>query len=219
MNGPSSTELSATLDFLTDAAHLLATTAPETSAFLMSQRGNLMFENELPQSDVQRQHVCSCCGHIMIPGHGSTLKFEHQKAVRKRLRAGQKFTKTPVQTKQQIQESRKGPVKRITCGHCTRQTEIKFPAPAPISRRSINLKTQPQQQAPKTTTGLKPNAAPTLGSLTALSAQKPTPSSSANSKKRAKSRKAGLQALLDQSNASKSSRPGLGLSLADFMQK
>ncbi|KAJ4416396.1 hypothetical protein N0V85_002290 [Neurospora sp. IMI 360204] len=218
MNGPSSTELSATLDFLTDAAHLLATTAPETSAFLMNQRGSLMFENELPQSDVQRQHVCSCCGHIMIPGHGSTLKFEHQKAVRKRLRAGQKFTKTPVQTKQQNQESRKGPVKRITCGRCKRQTEIKSPAPAPISRRSINLKTQPQQQAPKTTTtttGLKPNAAPTLG----LSAQKPTPSSSANSKKRAKSRKAGLQALLDQSNASKSSRPGLGLSLADFMQK
>ncbi|KAH7636175.1 hypothetical protein B0T09DRAFT_34060 [Sordaria sp. MPI-SDFR-AT-0083] len=223
MNGPSSTELSATLDFLTDAAHLLATTAPETSAYLMNQRGNLMFENELPpQSDVHRQHVCRCCGHIMIPGQGSTLKFEHQKAVRKRAKAGQKFTKTPVQTKRQIHlpEPRKGPVKRITCGHCKKQTEIKFPAPAPISRRSINLKTQPQQQAPKTTaTGLKPNGAPTLGSLAGLSAQKPTPSSSANSKKRAKSRKAGLQALLDQSNASKSSRPGRGLSLADFMQK
>lgn len=220
MNGPSSTQLSATLDFLTDAAHLLATTAPETSAFLMNQRGNLMFENELPQSDVHRQHVCSCCGHIMIPGHGSLLKFEHQKAVRKRLRAGQQFTKTPVQTKQQDQESRKGPVKRITCGYCTRKTEIKFPAPAPVSRRSINLKTQPQQQASKTAaTGLKPSAAPTLGSLAGLSAHKPTPSSSANSKKRAKSRKAGLQALLDQSNASKASRPGLGLSLADFMQK
>ncbi|KAK1777015.1 hypothetical protein QBC45DRAFT_201294 [Copromyces sp. CBS 386.78] len=222
MNGPSSTELSATLDFLTDAAHLLATTAPETSAFLMNQRGNLMFENELPQSDVQRQHVCSCCGHIMIPGQGSTLKFEHQKAVRKRTKAGQKFTKTPVQTKRQIHlpEPRKGPVKRITCGHCKKQTEIKFPAPPPISRRSINLRTQLQQQAPKTTaTGLKPNAAPTLGSLAGLSAQKPTPSSSANSKKRAKSRKAGLQALLDQSNSSKASRPGLGLSLADFRQK
>ncbi|KAL0471031.1 hypothetical protein QR685DRAFT_272274 [Neurospora intermedia] len=223
MNGPSSTQLSATLDFLTDAAHLLATTAPETSAFLMNQRGNLMFENELPQSDVHRQHVCSCCGHIMISGHGSTLKFEHQKAVRKRLRAGQKFSKTPVQTKQKDQESRKGPVKRITCGHCTRKTEIKFPAPAPVSRRSINLKTHPQQQqqqAPKTAaTGPKPSAAPTLGSLAGLSAHKPAPSSSANSKKRAKSRKAGLQALLDQSNASKGSRPGLGLSLADFMQK
>ncbi|KAK3952190.1 hypothetical protein QBC32DRAFT_147041 [Pseudoneurospora amorphoporcata] len=228
MNGPSSTELSATLDFLTDAAHLLATTAPETSAFLMNQRGNLMFENELSQSDVQRQHVCSCCGHIMIPGQGSTLKFEHQKAVRKRTKAGQKFIKTPVQTKRQIHlpEPRKGPVKRITCGHCEKQTEIKFPAPPPISRRSINLRTQlqqqqQQQQAPKTTaTGLKPNTAPILGSLGGLSAQKPTSSSSANSKKRAKSRKAGLQALLDQSsNSSKASRPGLGLSLADFMQK
>ncbi|KAK3397012.1 hypothetical protein B0T20DRAFT_247247 [Sordaria brevicollis] len=220
-------ELSRALDHLTDAAHLLATTAPETSAFLMSQRGNLMFENDIPGSDVQRQHVCSCCGHIMIPGQGSTLKFEHQKGVRKRARAGQKFTKTPAQTKQQqTRETRKGPIKRITCGHCKKHTEIKFPAPAPISRRSLNLVTQPQQQAPKTTTttttGPKPNTAPTLGSLGGLSAQKPaTPSgtASANSKKRAKSRKAGLQALLDQSNASKSARPGLGLSLADFMQK
>lgn len=216
-------QLSRTLDHLTDAAHLLATTAPETSAFLMNQRGNLMFENDIPESDVQRQHVCSCCGHIMIPGQGSTLKFEHQKGVRKRARAGQKFTKTPVQPKKQAQETRKGPIKRITCGHCKKHTEIKFPAPAPISRRSLNLETQPQSQAPKTTTttttGLQPNSAPTLGSLAGLSTQKPAPSSSANSKKRAKSRKAGLQALLDQSNASKAARPGLGLSLADFMQK
>lgn len=197
----SSTGLTTTLDFLTDAGHLLATTAPEISAYLMNQRGNLLLENKIPQSDVQRQHVCSCCGHIMVPGDGSVLKIEHKKALEKK---GSRSVKS-LKPKSPTPCSTSGPTKVLTCGHCDRFTKINLPAPAPISRRKIKKEDRPkasmQAQPPQ-------DLAP-LQKVTA----------NANSKKRAKSRKAGLQALLDQKNASQPSRPGLGLSLADFMKK
>ncbi|KAK3315088.1 hypothetical protein B0H66DRAFT_333153 [Apodospora peruviana] len=197
----SSTELTSTLDFLTDAGHLLATTAPEVSAFLMSRRNNILFENELPQS--QRQHVCTCCGHIMIMGQGSSLKVEHRKAMQRnpRLSKGKEH--------QSDTSPRSGPAKMITCGHCGRLTKTKLPAPAPISRRKIKAQEPinsaiPKQQLPGM--AQTPQEAPSQKA-----------NSNANSKKRAKSRKAGLQALLDQNNATQGTRPGLSLSL--FMKK
>ncbi|KAK3320910.1 hypothetical protein B0T19DRAFT_252548 [Cercophora scortea] len=203
-----SVDISPTLNFLTDAGHLLATTAPEISAFLMIQRNNLMFENELPPpSDFQRQHVCTCCGHIMILGHGSslTIKPKHAAARRKNHRSAQH--RRVKETREATPSS--GPTKQFACGPCGRLTEIKLPAPSRISRRKA--KTQKAAQATGATTGTAPttSAAPVAPSSLAQSAN-------ASSKKRAKSRKAGLQALLEQKNASRS---GFGLSLSDFMQK
>lgn len=195
-------EQTATLSFLTDAAHLLATTAPETSAYLMSRRNDLMFEHEIPLPDKQRQHVCSCCGHIMLPGKGSRLQ------VKSEIRPSRKNKSRP--TGSTGGGPNPGPTKALTCGHCGRLTNVKLPAPAPISRRKVKVE--------KATKG-----SGSLGSSTTAQVQEPASqktSSNASSKKRAKSRKAGLQALLDQSNASRNSRPGgLGLSLADFMAK
>ncbi|KAK0634631.1 hypothetical protein B0T17DRAFT_502265 [Bombardia bombarda] len=213
----SSADLSRTLDFLTDAGHLLATTAPETSAFLMRQRNNLMFENELPPpSDVHKQHVCNCCGHIMILGQGSSLKIEHKKAIQRKARsAGAHGAQRSKETRDVLLRSGSGsgsgPTKRLGCGHCGRLTGIKLPAPAPISRRKVRT-----QKADQTTT------APGLPAATQASISNDAPSQKANanasSKKRAKSRKAGLQALL-QANATRGSGSGLGLSLADFREK
>jgi hypothetical protein len=107
-----------------------------------------------------------------------------------------------------------GPTKAITCGHCGRLTNIKLPAPAPISRRKVKV-----EKVTKTLGAFGPS---TTGQAQAQAQETASQkaSSNANSKKRAKSRKAGLQALLDQSSASRNSRPGgLGLSLADFMAK
>ncbi|RDA89046.1 hypothetical protein CP533_2360 [Ophiocordyceps camponoti-saundersi (nom. inval.)] len=66
-----SDQLAAKVDFLTDAAHLLRGSAPETSAHLMRHRSDLMSLAGVPQPQLQRQHVCSACGHIMIPGKGA----------------------------------------------------------------------------------------------------------------------------------------------------
>jgi len=213
-----SADASLTLDFLTDAGHLLAETAPETSAFLMAQRSNLMFEYDLPVSDIQRQHVCTCCGHIMLLGQGSTLKILHRKALTKKERAARQLAAKSRQRQQP--DARPGITKQITCGHCKRLTEVKFPAPEPVQRRKVKKAAKGGSVAP--TAGTASGPATTSSSLSqapsqGADSQKPG-AASANSKKRAKSRKAGLQALLDQAK-NKSSRPGLGLSLADFMQK
>ncbi|KAL2130532.1 hypothetical protein VTI74DRAFT_6273 [Chaetomium olivicolor] len=203
-----SSELMASLRFLTDAGHLLATTAPETSAYLMSRRNNLMFEHEMPLSDKQRQHVCTCCGHIMLLGQASELYVRPGERKTTRKRRSKRATKGKGGEALRLPRS-SGPTKAISCGHCGRVTEVKLPTPAPIPRRKavVNLEKLAKRSVPGASSSLSntPHEMPS---------QKP--SASASSKKRAKSRKAGLQALLNQSNASK---PGLGLSLADFMAK
>lgn len=196
-----SSDLAATLRFLTDAGHILATAAPETSAYLLSQRNGLMFEHEMPLSDKQREHVCTCCGHIMLPGQGSNLRFKQK------TRANRE--PCPARRSKLKEKPPSGPTKTVHCGHCSRTTEIRLPPPDPIPRRSV-----------KAQSVSKP---PPLGSGSSLpqTPQEALPqktSANASSKKRAKTRKAGLQALLDQSNAARNT-PGLGLSLADFMEK
>ncbi|KAI0837433.1 hypothetical protein F5Y06DRAFT_297762 [Hypoxylon sp. FL0890] len=192
------------LGFLTDAAHLLMKTAPETSAYLMSQRNSLMLHNDLEQSDMQRQHVCGACGHIMTPGQGGELKIETNKAIRRK-----KLGKRNSVSSRSLGEKKVSTVgccKRINCGMCGRYTEIPIPPPAPMSRRRLA-----KSKKPLTLGGARSNAFMPPPEPTKVSAN-------ASSKKRAKSRKQGLQALLQQAQASKSQN-GLGLSLNDFMLK
>ncbi|KAI6092961.1 hypothetical protein F4821DRAFT_113744 [Hypoxylon rubiginosum] len=188
------------LSFLTDAAHLLIKTAPETSAYLMGRRNALMFNNNLEQSDVQKQHVCNACGHIMIPGQGAELKLESDKTVRKR---GQKKTSTSKKMGEKNNLA-VGYRKRVTCGLCNRYTDMQVPPAAPISRRRP---IKPLQSAAS-----RPNAA-------VLPTESSKVSANASSKKRAKNRKQGLQALLQQAQSASKPQSGLGLSLSDFMMK
>lgn len=202
-------EPTAALRFLTDAGHLLATSAPETSAYLMSRRNDLMFAHEIPQSDRQRQHVCSCCGHIMLYGQGSSLEINPGKKANRVSRSARRWKGSDAKTLRP--EPRSGPTKIMTCGHCGRQTKLTLPPPAPISRRKARGQTGPRVSGP--------GEASSVSSNTPKETLMPRASANASSKKRAKSRKAGLQALLNQSNAARNSMPGLGLSLADFMDK
>ncbi|KAI1411228.1 hypothetical protein F5Y13DRAFT_191504 [Hypoxylon sp. FL1857] len=191
------------LGFLTDAAHLVMKTAPEASAYLMAQRNSLMSHNDLEQSEMQRQHVCGACGHIMIPGQGSELKIETNKAIRNKKAMRRNSSSKGSGEKK---ASAVGCRKRVNCGMCGRYTDISVPPPARISRRRL----------------LKPNK-PLTFAATHSNASVPLPepakvSANASSKKRAKSRKQGLQALLQQAQSSKPQN-GLGLSLSDFMLK
>ncbi len=191
------------LGFLNEAAHLLAAASPATSAYLMSCRSELTFANEIPQSDQQREHVCGCCGHLFVPGRGSSLKIEPRRAVRKDSRGIKQQKVRPDEASKQ-----KGSVSKLfTCENCGRYTKITLPPAVPISRRKMYKKPTTQQQAPTTHTSI-----PNQDEATQRSAGA---NANAGSKKRAKSRKAGLQALLAQSNTARSP----GLSLADFMKK
>ncbi|KAI1210797.1 uncharacterized protein F4807DRAFT_459636 [Annulohypoxylon truncatum] len=200
-----SNDLSQNLSFLTDAAHLLIKTAPETSAYLMAQRDSLMFHNDIERSDMQRQHVCGACGHIMIPGQGSELKLETNKATQRKKNVQRRSASKSLDKKK---VSTPGCRKRFICGMCGQYTDIPVPSPPPVSRRRLPKLTKPLP-------------------LSASHSNKPIPapepvkvSANASSKKRAKSRKQGLQALLQQAQSS-TSKPqnGLGLSLSDFMLK
>lgn len=208
-----------TLSFLTDAAHLLATTSPEISAHLMTQRNALMFHHDLPQSDIQRQHVCGCCGHIMIPGQGSTLKLETDRVLRKRKAPRKETAKGPATrpetaSAQKTQKTRK----RLQCKMCRRSTTIAIPPAAPISRHCPKLPVKTSAvQGPK---GSISSDAPASQAEPTSSEPLKAPSANASSKKRAKSRKQGLQALLQKSQSSTpTAQGGLGLSLSDFLKK
>lgn len=223
--------LPATLGFLTDAAHLLARTSPEISGHLMTERNSLMFNHEIQQSDIQRQHVCGCCGHIMIPGQGSKLKLETNKALRRKVtrRKEPERSATSTSTKAELNETKPTHKtrKRFECGMCGRYTIIAIPPAAPVSRnRPKQPATNPgahtnQSSIPvNTSAGHVSQAGAGAGAVRVPSEISKTPSANASSKKRAKSRKQGLQALLQQSQASKSSSSGgLGLSLSDFLKK
>ncbi|KHN98288.1 DUF866 domain protein [Metarhizium album ARSEF 1941] len=183
-----SDQLLSGLNYLTDAAHLLRQTAPETSAHLTKQRADVMFHNNLAQHEVQRQHVCGACGHIMIPGDKTVLKLEPRQTHRLQKQAASR------KNQGQLEAASAGPTKSITCGHCSRVTKISLPAPEAATRRKT-----PRAPAANKTVPAEPQ-------LRKMSAN-------ASSKQRAKNRKGGLQALLcGQQQKSTSS-----LSLADFM--
>ncbi|KAK7735196.1 hypothetical protein SLS53_007586 [Cytospora paraplurivora] len=109
--------------------------------------------------------------------------------------------------------TRSGISKVFTCGNCSKYTKLSLPSPGPIPRAPRIKKTA--QQA--TTPGVTKAPAPTQKPVADVSKVAPA-TANANSKKRAKNRKAGLQALLDQRQGSTPSS-GFGLSLSDFMKK
>ncbi|KAF9771050.1 hypothetical protein IL306_011327 [Fusarium sp. DS 682] len=182
-------ELPGTIDFLTDAAHLLRTTAPETSAHLMSQRGHLLQQYGVSLSGVQRQHVCGGCGLIMIPGQEATLKLDARKSIQKKTK-GKKSGATLAPKRTQNPE---GPCKVLHCDNCQRDTRTILAPPGPAVRRKTAQAKVKKVSVP---------------------VEQPKQTSNASSKKRAKNRKAGLQALLSGQNQQTSN----ALSLSHFMK-
>ena len=181
--------------FLADAAHLLKTSAPETSAHLMLHCTTLLRRNGIPLSSTHLQQYCGTCGEIMVPGHdAATVQLERSRAGSKR-----KPKADPVQRRAASQPAAPISKKQITCGRCHRKTTIKLEQSTKAHRQ--------QRQRPK----------PTINSLPSASPQD-TPAlknkENASSKKRAKNRKAGLQSLLAAGQNQKSK----SLSLSDFMR-
>lgn len=261
------------LRFLTDAAHLMRQAAPQTSAHLMRRRidlassaqagaaaaaaasaGPSMSIAALPQTDVQRQHVCTSCGLILIPGSdGTTLTIQSGRQAPKsknknnnkdknknnELELERKRKRDDDKTETGLSEPAKTPhvhaphagiTKVYMCGICRRETRIALPPPPPLSKqrkhkavpaavtKAEDATSTPATVQTTTTTTTKSQAAPT--STTAAPPATAKAASNANSKKRAKNRKAGLLALLDKSRGSESSSLGsLNLSFDDFRKK
>lgn len=200
--------LASSLNYMTDAAHLLAKAAPETSAHIMSQRNSFMFHNNLEQPDAHRQNICGSCGHITIPGGGSPIRLETERTSRRK-RSGK------VDTRAKPSAPKKHKI--LTCQNCDRYTKISIPAPPSVSHNRTAFKQRTRHLAGEVKGGPTP-VNPAVARAPASLPESSKVSLNANSKKRAKNRKQGLLALLQQSQAS-TPKTGLGLSLADFMKK
>lgn len=202
--------------FLTNASHLLAQTSPQTSAHLTSHRTALILATSSTTTtpftvpDTHREHACLACGHIFIPGqNGDTLTLRsdlNRKKPRALKQRGTKQKKKALLAPASPRPTPAGVSKLLHCGLCAATTVLKLPAPGRISRRSTAALQQVQSAK---------------GSTTVEPAVVGKSASNANSKKRAKNRKAGLQALLDEKKKAQDGGAGggLGLSLADFMMK
>jgi ribonuclease MRP protein subunit SNM1 len=199
--------ISARLKYLNDSAHLLVTSAPGTSAYLMSRCNGLMFDNGLDQSDAHKRHVCGACGNIMILGWTGTRQLESLKAQKGRRNA-----------RSTIQQSSSEKVKTVvyTCQRCGRRTRQSINTNIP--RPSKTLDTTYLSKASQIATPLRaPSSETHSGTRTPSSA-----SANASSRKRAKIRKqGGLQALLakNRENDTRGSTGGFGLDLLDLMKK
>lgn len=196
--------ISARLKYLNDSAHLLATSAPRTSAHLMSKCHKLMFDNDLDQSDAHKTHVCGACGNIMILGWTSTRQLKAPKAQK-----GKRKGKSSIGGK-------KIKIMAYTCELCGRQTRQNINMAFP--RTSGTLKAISHTKSSQTATPLK-----TILSDTHPAARTPSSASAnASSRKRAKARKqGGLQALLAKSKETSARGPAdsFGLGLLDLMRK
>ncbi|KFY75009.1 hypothetical protein V499_05028 [Pseudogymnoascus sp. VKM F-103] len=194
--------LSAQLKYLTDAAHLMAFSAPGSSSHLMSRCNLLMFSNDINQSDSHRRHVCGGCGNIMTPGWTSTVKNEVQRPPRSRQTRKRKASAI-------TQAAERSMV--YTCDRCKRETRqvITTTALPRIASRRAEQSNLTSGEAPERLTSASESQAATPT----------TPSANASSRKRAKSRKqGGLQALLAKNKeASQNSSSGFGLDLMDLM--
>ncbi|KAM0312775.1 hypothetical protein ACHAO8_006056 [Botrytis cinerea] len=191
-------ELAARLRYLNESAHFLATSAPTTSKYLVSQCNSLMFDHEIEPPDFSRRKSCSACGTIMLLGSSEgKLEVKSQsfkkKPIRKRAKGGSRVEKAMI----------------YTCGSCNKMTRNRLDS-APVISRS--KKGAVQNGAVSQTV---PLPAQTLTANTMA-----PPSTNASSKKRAKTRKlGGLGALLAKQKASQTSSSGFGLDLMDLMKK
>ncbi|KAK7427516.1 hypothetical protein QQZ08_005958 [Neonectria magnoliae] len=185
-------DLPGTVDYLTNAAHLLRLTAPETSAHLISHRRQLLGEHGVPPSDTQLQRACGGCGLIAISPWGRTAKTKTSRASRRKTK-GSTSRSAAIDTRSSSKSPKTTSKHRILhCVNCQRDTRITLPPPGPAIR--------PRTRAPAS---MKKPVAPDA----------PKPTANASSKKRAKNRKAGLQALL--SGQQQTANP---LSLSHFMK-
>lgn len=180
-----------TVDYLTNAAYLLRMTAPETSAYLLSHRNQLLEEHGVAQSETQLQRACGGCGIIPITNWGKMTKPETRKVLRRNTKGSASTAATGSSSGSTKSPKATSKTRTLHCVNCRRDTKITLPPPGP----AVRLKA-------KAPARIKKPAAPDTS--------KPTANSS--SKKRAKNRKAGLQALLSGQQAANP------LSLSHFMK-
>ncbi len=200
--------LSARLRYLNDAAHLLTTTSPATSSYMMSQYNKVAFDHDLTLPEARRREVCGACGNIMVIGWSCHAYPQ----------AGLEKETRPSEGSSAIRSSEGSPTRMnmiYECRICNRKTRQGF-------QKRNNEKQRPSRQGTLQSMPSRPiDYAVVTTTSTIQSSIKPS-SVNTGSKRRAKARKqSGLQAMLARAKAENtSSGPSgsFGLDLMDLMK-
>ncbi|KAL2068808.1 hypothetical protein VTL71DRAFT_15146 [Oculimacula yallundae] len=183
-------ELSARLRYLNHSAHLLATTSPATSRYLMSRHNALIYDSKIELSEAQKRKACGACGTIMILGWEATLEGE------------ERSKKRNTQKKLEVENQPRAMV--YTCATCSKKTRFLTGISKPARRIRTAMNSQPisSHPAPQSQSQTSDTKAPLKTGA------------------KRKSRKKGvLDAILAKNQATKALSSGFGLDLSDFMKK
>jgi RNase P subunit RPR2 len=189
------------LDFLREAAHMLAIQSPTTSAAMGAAHDKLLraqeadLEAQTKEWNALRREVCGACGNLLVPGW--SCKVTHQtrsRNVSKKEKRGVSKSNSSVRPEKDVV---------YFCLRCNRRTtQGLLPRPSKHMRpktREIDLGSHLDASIPRE-----------------KGTEVVAKSANANSKQRKKTRKGGLQALLDKNKTQPSG--SLELDLMDFMQ-
>lgn len=181
----------ANLKHLDEASHLLSVASPAVSRYLQSIRKDSTSENGIGEQ-FESTSSCNACGNIMIPGW-SCFDVERSpsnssRPNRKRTRKGQSRTKDTKSI-------------AMKCSSCNSINQSRFSKPA------TKQPTRP----------LLPTPAPEQSHTVVQEKQIDSPAP-IGTKKRARGKKAGLEAMLAKSKADQPKSKGSGLDIMDFMK-
>ncbi|KAL9610113.1 MAG: hypothetical protein Q9167_005159 [Letrouitia subvulpina] len=198
-----SATVDARLRYLNDAAFLYASSAPETAAHLMQSRFSVAEFYDRTSKDPQPPNVCLACGAIMIPGCNARHTIRNSPT--RRNKKSRPVQSTPPLDQKQMQ---------VECLTCRRTTETPLQAPQQEQRSRTSVSKLDASKYPN----MVVSEASDPSSLKQNRAGRPPLANSA-SKKRAKTRKLGLQAVLEKSKNNEPNPGRFGLDLMDLMKE
>ncbi|KAL9039543.1 MAG: hypothetical protein Q9214_004834 [Letrouitia sp. 1 TL-2023] len=191
------------LRYLNAAAYLYASSAPETAAHLMQERFSVAEFYDRTSKDPQLSNVCQACGAIMIPG--CNARHTISSSPRSPNQKSRQIQSTPPSSPEQMQ---------VECLTCRRITKAPLQAP----KRDPRSRTSASRLDASTNPNMTVSEASGPSSPKQDLARRP-PSANLASKKRAKTRKLGLQDVLEKSKSNEPNPGGFGLNLMDLMKE
>lgn len=186
------------LSFLKDSAHSLHSLSPSTAAYLLSAHNQILHSQLKPLHQRQQDTFCGACGNLRSAEWTETIHIKKDTGSRVSKKAPGAGATTTI----------------YKCLRCHRRL-VKL-----VRKETVRTNLPQTTTDTRSTPDIQPSAStqsaasPALGQSGSEVASKTT--DNASSKKRAKTRKGGLQALLASKQQNQSNQPSLDL--FDFLQ-
>ena len=201
----------ARLEFLTNAARILCTKSPTTSAHLLAVHNDLLFGQCKALSSSQEREFCPACGSLRVPGWTLSVTTAPKQSRSKRSQSSKLHAERKTST-----SSSAGVVYK--CLRCHRHVIQSFP------KSRGNIHKEPRRPGPSSPMSQPPSSATVTAAEQVIATDarsEKRASDNASSRKRAKARKnQGLLATLAaEKQQSQPKKPSSSLDLLDFLQQ